>query len=80
MEGVLVSFLYLLLHCAIIIFVAFCIVWGAKALGVAIDPDVYKWGRIIVILLIVIAVAVWLFSLLGYGPGLLYGPTPRILR
>lgn len=65
MEGVLISFLYLLLYCAIIIFVAFCIVWGAKYMGVTIDPDVYKWGKVIVGLLIVIAVAIWLFSVLG---------------
>ena len=77
METVLISFLYLLLHLAIIIFVAFCIVWGAKLLNVAIDGEVYKWGRIIVILLCIIAVALWLFSLLGHGPGLLLGPRYR---
>ena len=79
MEGILISFLYLLLHLAIIVFVAVCIVWGFKFIGVTIDGDVYKWGRIIVMLLCVIAVAVWLFSILGYGPGL-YGPrvTPLV--
>jgi hypothetical protein len=80
MESVLVSLLYLLLHIAVIVFVAFIIVWLFKIMGMPIDPDVYKWGKIIVMLLIVIAVVVWAFSLLGYGPGLLYGPTPRILR
>ena len=80
MEGILVSLLYLLLHIAVIIFVAFIIVWVFKIFGIAIDPDVYKWGKIIVMLLVVIAVVIWAFSLLGYGPGLMYGPTPRILR
>ena len=80
MEGILVSLLYLILHIAVIIFIAFVIVWVFKIVGIGIDPDVYKWGKIIVMLLIVIAVVVWVFSLLGYGPGLLYGPTPRIMR
>ena len=80
METILVSLLYLLLHCAVIIFVAFVIVWVFKIFGMAIDGDVYKWGKIIVTLLIVIAVVVWVFSLLGYGPGLPYGPVPRIMR
>jgi len=80
MEGILVSLLYLLLHIAVIVFIAFIIVWILKIFGMPIDPDVYKWGKIIVMLLIVIAVVVWVFSLLGHGPGLLYGPSPRIIR
>jgi len=80
MEGILVSLLYLILHIAVIIFIAFVIVWVFKLVGIPIDADVYKWGKIIVMLLIVIAVVVWVFSLLGYGPGLPYGPVPRIMR
>lgn len=80
MESILVSLIYLLIHIAVIIFVAFVIVWLFKIFGVAIDADVYKWGKIIVMLLVILAVVVWLFSLLGYGPGLMYGPTPRIMR
>ena len=80
MESILVGLLYLLLHIAVIIFIAFVIVWILKLAGYPPDPDVYKWGKIIVILLIIIAVVVWASSLLGYGPGLLYGPTPRIMR
>ena len=80
MEGILVSLLYLLLHIAVIIFVAFVIVWVLKLAGYPPDADVYKWGKIIVMLLIVIAVVVWVFSLIGYGPGLPYGPVPRIMR
>lgn len=83
---IIVSVLYLLLHIAVIIFVAFVIVWVFKLAGVAIDPDVYKWGRVIVLLLIAIAVVVWALSLFGYGPGLVgynphpLGTTPRIMR
>ena len=80
METILVSLLYLILHIAVIIFIAFVIVWVFKLVGIGIDPDVYKWGKIIVMLLIVIAVVVWVFSLIGYGPGLPYGPLPRIMR
>jgi len=79
MESVLISFLYLMLHIAIIIFVAFVIVWVLKLMSFTPDADVLKWGKIVVLLLIVIAVVVWAASLIGYGPGL-YGPTPRIMR
>jgi cytochrome bd-type quinol oxidase subunit 2 len=68
--GLLISFLYLCLHIAIIIFVAYGIVWLFKWLGKPIDADVYKWGQIIVVLLIIIAVVVWLvgvFPPMGYG-------------
>lgn len=65
----LISFLGLLLHCAIIIFVAFCFVWLFKWMGWAIDSNVYKWGQIIVGLLIIIAVVVWISGVLG-GPTL----------
>lgn len=80
METILISLLYLLLHIAVIIFVAFIIVWIFKIFNQPIDQNVYKWGKIIVLLLIVIAVVAWAFSLVGYGPGLMYGPTPRIMR
>jgi hypothetical protein len=77
METILISFLYLLLHLTVIIFIAFCIVWVFKLAGITIDADVLKWGRIIVILLCVIAVVIWAASLLGYGPGLMWGPRYR---
>jgi hypothetical protein len=64
-EGLLLAFLYLGLHIAIIIIVAFGIVWLAKLFGFAIDPDVYKWGKIIVLILIAIAVVIFLFDILG---------------
>jgi hypothetical protein len=78
----IVSFLYLLLHIAVIIFVAFVLLWlitSPQVLGMSLDANVLKWGRIIVVLLCIIAVVVWLLSLWGVGPGLLYTPRP-ILR
>jgi hypothetical protein len=65
----IVSFLYLCLHIAIIIFVAYCIVWLLKWMGITIDPNVYKVGQVIVALLIIIAVVLWL---LGIAPSFGY--------
>lgn len=76
MEGLVISSLYLLLHLAVILFVAFVLQWlvtSEQVMGLKLDANILKWGRVIVILLCVIAVALWLFSLLGYGPGLPYG-------
>ena len=76
MEGIVISFVYLLLHLAVIVFVAFVLQWlvtSDQVMGLKLDPNILKWGRIIVILLCVIAVMLWLGSVLGYGPGLPYG-------
>lgn len=73
---IVVSALYLLLHIAVIIFVAFMLLWivtSKQVMGLDLDANILKWGRIVVILLCVIAVALWLGSLWGYGPGLPYG-------
>jgi hypothetical protein len=67
--NILVSFLYLLLHIAVIILIAALILWVLKWLGIGIDPLVYKAGQAIVALLILIAVVVWVSSLLGYSTG-----------
>ena len=64
--SILVSFLYLLLHIAVIILIAAVILWVLKWLGVGIDPLVYKAGQAIVALLILIAVVVWLTGLVGW--------------
>ncbi len=64
----LVSFLNLLLHCAIIVLVAYCIVWLLRFVGVDIDGNVYKWGKIVVALLIIIAVVAWLLGVAGSTP------------
>jgi hypothetical protein len=63
--GVLVSFLEVLLTCAAIIFIAFCIVWAAKVFVGGLDPQVEYWGRIIVGLMCLIVVVSWLLSLFG---------------
>lgn len=68
---ILISFLNLLLYVAIIIFVAYAIVWLIRGfLGWQIDANVYKWGQIIVGLLCIIAIVVWLSGVLGLGGGL----------
>jgi len=67
--NILVSFLYLLLHIAVIILIAAIILWVLKWLGIGIDPLVYKCGQAIVALLILIAVVVWVSGLLGYSTG-----------
>ena len=58
--GILLGLLYVLLYSAVIILVAFAIRWVG-----AIDPNVDKWGRIVVGLLCAIVVVAWLLSLLG---------------
>jgi hypothetical protein len=65
--GLLVSFLYLLLHIAIIVLIAAAIVWVLKWMGIGIDPLVYKCGQAILALLIIIAVVVWLSGALGWS-------------
>ena len=68
--SILISFLYLLLYIAIIVFVAFAIRWVIVGfLGWPIDANIDKWGRIIVGLLCLIAIALWLSGVLG-GVGL----------
>jgi hypothetical protein len=69
--GILISFLNLLLYLAIIIFVAYVIVWLIRGfMGWQIDANVYKFGQIIVGLLCIIAIVVWLSGVLGGGVGL----------
>lgn len=65
--GVLLGFLNVLLTCAIVIFIAFVILWVLKWMGVSPDGDVLKWGKIVVGLICLIVVLGWLLSLLGVG-------------
>ena len=65
--SILVSFLYMLLHIAIILLIAAVIVWVLKWIGIPIDPMVYKIGQAVVGLLCLIVVVVWLASLFGYA-------------
>lgn len=74
MGGILISFLQMLLYCAIIIFMAVAIAWAWQAFIGPIDAMVYKWGKIVIGLLCLIAFVGWLLSLLGLGGGLHYFP------
>lgn len=66
--AILLGFLNVMLYCAIVILVAFVIVWVLRWMGVNIDGEVYKWGKIVVGLICLIVVVTWLVGLLGGGP------------
>ena len=69
--NILLSFLNLLLYIAIILFVAYVILWVARDwFKVTIDANVLKFGQIIVGLICLIAVVIWLAGVLGGGTGL----------
>jgi hypothetical protein len=72
MMSILISFLELLLYLAIIILIAYVIVWVIQGfMGWTIDANVMKFGKIVVALLCLIAIVVWLAGVIGGGPGLL---------
>lgn len=76
MGGIFLSFLHLCLYCACIVLIAFAIVWILRSVfKITIDGEVYKWGKIVVALLIIIAVAGWLLSIAGFGGGPVYFPS-----
>lgn len=65
---ILMSFLSLCLYIAIIVLIAFVILWVVTSptlMNVALDANILRWGRIVVILLCLIAVVAWLLSILG---------------
>jgi len=65
--GLLISFLYLLLHLAIILVIAYGLLWVVRDwFGVVIDPMVYKFCTIIVALLCLIAIVIWIAGVLGH--------------
>ena len=69
--SILISFLNLMLYIAIIILIAYVILWVIQGfMGWAIDPNVLKFGKIVVALLCLIAIVVWLAAVLGGGTGL----------
>ena len=79
MGGILIGFLYALLYCAIVILIAFAFVWGLRFIGVTIDGQVEKWGKVVVGLICVIILLTWLLTALGMlGGGPYFGP--RFLR
>jgi hypothetical protein len=68
--ALLLSFLNLCLTIAIIILVAFVILWVLTSLfGITLDGNVLKWGKIVVVLLCLIPIVAWLLSLIGGGVG-----------
>jgi len=69
--SILISFLNLLLYIAIILLVAYIILWVVQGwFGIAIDANVLKFAKIVVGLICLIAIVVWLAGVLGGGPGL----------
>lgn len=69
--GVLISFLNLLLYIAIVLFVAYALVWlFTWFTNRPVDANVYKAGQAIVALICLIAICVWLSGLMGYSSGL----------
>ena len=64
--AILISFLNLLLYLAIILFIAYVILWVVRDwFGIAIDGNVLKFAKIIVGLIYLIAIVIWLASVLG---------------
>jgi hypothetical protein len=79
--NILLSFLELMLYIAIIVFVAYVIVWVIRGFfGWQIDANVYKFGQIIVALLCLIAIVAWLAGVLGFGGGLPHFWGPAVYR
>jgi hypothetical protein len=73
--SILISFLNLLLYIAIILFIAYIILWVIQGwFGIAIEANVLKFAKIIVGLICLIAIVVWISGVLGHGGGL-----PRFL-
>ena len=74
--GLFLGFLTAVLYCSIIILIAFAVLWVMRAVfGIGIDPNVYRWGGIVVALICAIILLTWLFGALGVvAPG----PFPRL--
>ena len=64
--AILGSFLNLLLYLAIILLIAYVILWVVRDwFGIAIDGNVLKFAKIVVGLICLIAIIGWLASVLG---------------
>ena len=69
--AVLISFLNLLLYIAIILLIAYAILWVVRDwFNVSIDANVMKFAKIVVALICLIAIVVWLAGVMGGGTGL----------
>ena len=67
--SILIGFLTALLYCAVIILVAYAFVWALGFVGIGIDGNVLKWGKVVVGLLCIIVMLTWLLGVLGLGGG-----------
>lgn len=65
--AILLGFLNVALYCAIIVLVAFVILWVLGWMGIAISGEVLKWGKIVIGLICLIVICTWLLSVLGGG-------------
>jgi ATP/ADP translocase len=66
--GLLISFLYLLLYIAVVLCIAYALLWVVRDwFGVSIDPMVLKFAKIIVGLICLILVVIWIASVLGHA-------------
>jgi len=69
--GILISFLNLLLYIAIILLVAYIILWVIRDwFNVTIDANVMKFAKIVVALICLIAIVLWIAGVVGGGPTL----------
>lgn len=69
--SILISFLNLLLYIAIILLIAYIILWVIRDwFNVAIDANVMKFAKIVVALICLIAIVVWIAGVIGGGPSL----------
>jgi uncharacterized membrane protein (DUF485 family) len=69
--NILVSFLSLLLYIAIILLIAYVILWVVRDwFSISVDANVLKFAKIVVGLICLIAIVVWLSGVLGMGGGL----------
>jgi len=69
--NILISFLSLLLYIAIILLIAYVILWVVRDwFSISIDANVLKFAKIVVGLICLIAIVVWLSGVLGMGGGL----------
>ena len=67
--SILIGFANVALYCAIVVFVAFALLWLLGLVGYPPSADMVRVGKIIVVLLCLIAVMIWLAGLMGYGGG-----------
>jgi len=66
--SLLISFLYLLLHIAVILFIAYALLWVLRDwLHITIDPMMMKFGQAIVALLVLIVIVIWIAGVTGHS-------------